>query len=48
MRFVLAIKGTKFLATYLVFGYWSTIERFFGDIKPEIRRFWNGFIGNYS
>ncbi len=48
MRFVLAIKGTKFLATYLVFGYRSAIERFFGNIEPKIRRFLNGFIENYS
>ena len=34
--------------TVVSFGYRSAIERFFGDIEWIIRRFWNGFFGNYS
>jgi transposase-like protein len=34
--------------TIVSFGPRSAIERFFGDIECRIRRFWNGFIGNYN
>jgi transposase-like protein len=34
--------------TVVAFGHRSAIERFFGDIECRIRRFWNGFIGNYN
>jgi transposase-like protein len=34
--------------TIVSFGCRSAIERFFGDIECRIRRFWNGFIGNYN
>ncbi|VVB88204.1 DDE domain protein [uncultured archaeon] len=34
--------------TVIAFGYRSAIERFFGDIEGRIRRFWNGFVGNYN
>jgi putative transposase len=32
----------------VAFGHRSAIERLFGDIECRIRRFWNGFIGNYN
>ena len=34
--------------TVMTFGYRSAIERLLGDIECRIRRFWNGFIGNYN
>jgi transposase-like protein len=34
--------------TVVSFGPRSAIERLFSDIECRIRRFWNGFIGNYS
>ena len=34
--------------TVMTFGHRSAIERLFGDIECRIRRFWNGFIGNYN
>ncbi len=44
-----ALKKTGFNRyTVVSFGYRSAIERFFGDIECRIRRFWNGFIGNYN
>ncbi len=34
--------------TVVCFGRRSAIERFFGDLECRIRRFWNGFVGNYN
>ncbi len=34
--------------TVISFGRRSAIERFFGDLECRIRRFWNGFVGNYN
>jgi transposase-like protein len=34
--------------TVISFGCRSAIERFFGDLERRIRRFWNGFVGNYN
>ncbi len=34
--------------TVVAFGYRSAIERFFWGIEYRIRRFWNGFVGNYN
>ncbi len=44
-----ALNKTGFKRYIVVaFGHRSAIERFFGDIGCRIRRFWNGFIGNYN
>ncbi len=44
-----ALKKTVFKKyTVIAFGHRSAIERFFGDIECRIRRFWNGFVGNYN
>jgi transposase-like protein len=44
-----ALKKTGFKRyTVVSFGRRSAIERFFGDLECRIRRFWNGFVGNYN